>query len=114
MTRTNFYYNPSILQVLTEREIDNKLLVVPEKDHFNLITELYDPTDTLTKVSNAHLCLVASQWNQYIAPKMQCPLDSDFAIVYLQDNLWGQRFYLYWGKRSTASTKKEQLLEVTD
>ena len=55
VTRTNFYYNPSILQVLTEREIDNKLLVVPEKDHFNLITELYDPTDTLTKVSYAHL-----------------------------------------------------------
>ena len=78
MTRTDFYYIPSILQVLTERVIDNKLLVVPEKDHFNLITELYDPTDTLTKVSNAHLCLVASQWNQYIAPKNAMPLRQRF------------------------------------
>ena len=44
-----------ILQVLTDQGIDNTLLVVPEKDHFNLITELYNPTDTLTKVSYAHL-----------------------------------------------------------
>ena len=78
MARANFYYIPSILQVLTESVIDNKLLVVPEKDHFNLITELYDPTDTLTKVSNAHLCLVASQWNQYIATKNAMPLRQRF------------------------------------